>query len=640
MTPINHLLALLQNGWLIIEVILIFGVLILAHELGHFIAAKWTGMRVDEFAIGFGKRLISWKKGETIYSLNLFPLGGYNKIYGMDLEDQEPDSTEETEKRAEKSKGKGRGSKAKETLAPDYSIAPPDDPRAFANRPLGQRFAVIVAGSLANILVAIVVIFGMGVILGFPAAELGEVIPNGPAANAGLMAGDIITDLEGFPIAATDDLHAAVASSDGKPLNLKGLRNGEEFTATVIPLPIRLIDSHFCRLGFAYLNDGTVYYSLPGTPAGRAGLTRGDLILNVDGLRFPSHNLDIESGNGITYIDVFRGLGALRIGIDHFDNEFVEGTYSPFGFLYSQDLLVTAVLPDSIAADAGLSAGDQIVESAQNTWTAAPGEPEGPSKALTVTYERNGAQHRARMVPDESFSRIQVFMDNASLPVLNNLPYNHRLYQAGLRSGDRILSVAGSTTGSGISALLEFERMVGKTVSVVAMVKGSERIFDVRIPGESDRAGMREFLSGLHFNTKYYRADPLTSFVAGIRKCGDIVALIIKTIQYLVSGKASVDAIAGPVGIASFTYDAARNGLVDLINMLVLLTINLGVFNLLPFPALDGGRLIFMVAEGIFRRPVVTVRVENLIHIAGLLLLVLFALFVTYHDIVRRLFSN
>ena len=108
----------------------------------------------------------------------------------------------------------------------------------------------------------------------------------------------------------------------------------------------------------------------------------------------------------------------------------------------------------------------------------------------------------------------------------------------------------------------------------------------------------------------------------------------------LITGEASIDELAGPVGIATITYEAASNGLVDLINIMVLLSVNLAIFNLLPFPALDGGRILFMIPELILRRQVVTVRVENIIHIAGFLLLILFALFITYNDVARLIFGR
>ena len=101
----------------ILAPIFVFAVIVIVHEGGHFIMAKLTGMKVEEFAVGFGPKILSRKRGETVYSLRWIPLGGYNKIAGM--------STDENE-----------------------------DPRAFSNRPVWARLLVILAGSFFNILLA------------------------------------------------------------------------------------------------------------------------------------------------------------------------------------------------------------------------------------------------------------------------------------------------------------------------------------------------------------------------------------------------------------------------------------------------------------------------------------------------------
>jgi len=626
-----YILGLLHGALSVAEVVLIFSILVIGHEYGHFLVAKAFRMRIDEFAIGFGKRLLSWRRGETVYSINLIPVGGYNKIYGMEVIDPEEEARKAAEAR----------SKGTKVALPDSSIAPRDDPRAFVNRPVYQRFCVVLAGSVANILIAVLVVFLMGVTIGFPAAELGGVIPGGPAEGSGLMAGDIITNLDGVRLASTADLHQAVALSDGRALHLKGTRGNQVFSATVIPQPIRLVDTHFCRLGFVYLNDGTVLYLIPSSPAERSGLIPGDIIISVDGLRFPSHRLEIESGSGMLRLRLYRGYQKVNGFVDYFDDEIVRDSYSPFGYFCDGELVVTRVIPGGIADEAGLKAGDRILGGGMETWTSTvAGEPAQAPKVTTLEYERSGKIRHARLAPDPPFSRIQVYMDDAANPVLVRLPYDHRLYQSGLRTGDRILSIAGIPTPNGISAFLEFERHIGKRVSLVALSGGEERVFVVPIPSEKDTDGLNAFFGGLKFETKYFRADPLSSMVTGLKKTKEITGFIFVTIRMLTTGQASVGDLSGPVGIATFTYEAASSGLVDLINIMVLLSVNLAIFNLLPFPALDGGRLLFMFFEFVFRRPVVTVRMENLIHFAGFALLMLLALFVTYHDIARLILGR
>ena len=621
----------LSGALRLVEVILIFSILVIGHEYGHFLVARACGMRVDEFAIGFGKRLFSWKRGETTWSINLVPIGGYNKIYGMDLEDEEesPEAEEDSKPNVPKA-------------APqDYSIAPRDDPRAFVNRPLYQRFFVALAGSVANFVIAILVVFLMGITIGFPAAELGGVIPGGPADTAGLMTGDIVTRLDGVRLSSTADLHNAIRFSNGSALHLAGMRGSERFNATVIPQSIRFVDTHFCRLGFVYLNDGTVLYIRPDSPAERSDIQPGDIIMYVDGIRFPSHRLEIEGGDGVLSLRIYRGYHRAGVDIEYFNNEILHDSYSTFGFFFNEEMIITDTIEGGIADEGGLEPGDEIVGASTQVWlsTELP-EPSDPVRETSFEYRRNGEIYHTRLNPDPGFSRIQVYMDDASLPILSGLPINHRLAQAGMKSGDEILSVEGVPTPNGITAFLELEKHTGRSVTVVALSSGEERVFTIPIPSEQNREELREFFIGLRFKTRYFASDLVGSFIAGTDKSIDITRLIFLTIGMLISGEANLNDLAGPVGIAAITYQAASNGIVDLINIMVLLSVNLAIFNLLPFPALDGGRILFMGFEAILRRPVVNVRVENLIHIAGFLLLLLLALVVAYNDIARLIFSN
>ncbi len=161
----------------IIIFLIILAVLIFVHELGHFIVAKRSGIRVDEFAIGFPPKLFSWQKGETRYVLNLIPFGGYVKIFG-----ENPD---------------------------EESIAGPDSPRSFVNKPKTTQIAVLIAGIVFNILFAWLLI-SVGFMTGLPSAAdstsstqvenprlvITSVAPSSPAERAGILPGDEIQSLK------------------------------------------------------------------------------------------------------------------------------------------------------------------------------------------------------------------------------------------------------------------------------------------------------------------------------------------------------------------------------------------------------------------------------------------------------------
>ena len=187
----------------ILAAVFVFALLVLFHEFGHFITAKMTGMRVDEFAIGFGPKLASVQYGETLYSLRAIPLGGYNRIAGMDLDD---DSAGE---------------------------------RGYSARPIWARMIVILAGSVMNFILPLMIFFGIFFFAGIqtPSEEpvLGAVIEHRPAAQAGLQEGDRITRIDGREIATWQDFVDNIKDDGGKVLTVEFLRDGQPLATTLIP---------------------------------------------------------------------------------------------------------------------------------------------------------------------------------------------------------------------------------------------------------------------------------------------------------------------------------------------------------------------------------------------------------------------
>ncbi len=179
----------------VIATILVFGLLVLVHELGHFITAKLTGMRVSEFAIGFGPKLLWKKSGETEYSVRAIPLGGFNKIDGMDPEEEQ-------------------------------------DERGFSRKPVWARAVVIAAGSLMNfvlpILLFTIVFLANGIETVSDKPMIGALIPGKPAIQSGLSVGDKIVKVNGAPVGnwrevvetirvAKDSLTLELVTAAGKP---------------------------------------------------------------------------------------------------------------------------------------------------------------------------------------------------------------------------------------------------------------------------------------------------------------------------------------------------------------------------------------------------------------------------------------
>ncbi|MDH7499260.1 MAG: RIP metalloprotease RseP [candidate division NC10 bacterium] len=185
----------------ILAAILVLGVLIFAHETGHFLVAKRVGVGVRKFSLGFGPRLLGFRRGETEYLISAVPLGGYVKMMGEDPQEQ-----------------------------------PPDLGRSFSHKSVGKRALIVLAGPCFNLLLAFL-LFWFSFVIGIPAltAKVGEVKEGFPAAAAGIRPGDRIVALDGEEIQNWSQLALRIHRSPGKPLKITLEREGKRQELIIAP---------------------------------------------------------------------------------------------------------------------------------------------------------------------------------------------------------------------------------------------------------------------------------------------------------------------------------------------------------------------------------------------------------------------
>ncbi len=245
-------------------VAVVLGFMILIHEWGHYAAAKLLGVRVEVFSIGFGKRLLGFRRGDTDYRVSAIPLGGYVKMSGENPMDERT-----------------------------------GDPAEFLSHPRWHRFIIAIAGPAMNILLAIGLLTGVYIIHGYeyPAfleqqAVIAWVKHDSPAANAGLQAGDRIVRIDGVENPTWEQLEPKVWLSPNQPLTVTIQRGNETFERTLTPKAVTT--SEVGSAGWYPDESVTVGTLEPGMPASKAGLKEGDHVIAMDGKALPSIEAMIE----------------------------------------------------------------------------------------------------------------------------------------------------------------------------------------------------------------------------------------------------------------------------------------------------------------------------------------------------------
>ena len=219
-------------------------------------------------------------------------------------------------------------------------------------------------------------------------------------------------------------------------------------------------------------------------------------------------------------------------------------------------------------------------------------------------------------------------------PYIGDVSANYPAYTAGIQSGDLLLELDGEKVKNWDKALIKLQTNNGESVTFkVEKSNGNIVEYEVTPKKEVDEAGVESYKFGIATNTsKEYGLFPSLGYA--YNKTISLFGSMWDTLKYLFTGKVGVDQLSGPVGIYSVVDSQAEQGLEAVLFLVAYLSINVGVINLLPFPAFDGGRILFLVIEKIFKKPV-SKKVENVIHTIGFMMIIGLLIYVTFNDILR-----
>ncbi|MGE0631688.1 MAG: RIP metalloprotease RseP [Pseudobdellovibrionaceae bacterium] len=334
---ISHIQSLLS---VIVPFVILLGLLIFVHELGHFLVARFFGVRVEVFSLGFGKKILSYKRGYTNYCLSLIPLGGYVKMFG-----DEPGST----------------------------IAEEDKKFAFTHKPVGQRIWVVLAGPLMNLFFAIF-LFSLISIRGeeLRAPFVGDLKVGSSAALAGFKSGDKILSVNGTEIKTWNEADEIFENHANKPVRVIVQRELDQSTSEFEVTPTLgdnpNILSSKRKIGIVEGLEPNSIDSTVGVKAGSSaalvGLKTGDQITKIN-------DLDIKYWRQVEWILSQKVDGGLKVTAERAEKDkskepavvtvvLTENATAGYG-IEAPDLYLDQVLADSPAQVAGLQSGDRIV---------------------------------------------------------------------------------------------------------------------------------------------------------------------------------------------------------------------------------------------------------------------------------------
>jgi len=294
-------MSVLKVIFIILEVLLLFNLLIFVHELGHFLAARWRGLKIDRFAIWFGKPIWSRKIRGVEYALGWIPAGGYVALPQMATMETIEGKTEHTE----------------EALPPISAM---------------DKIIVAFAGPLFSFLLA-VAFAGVVWMVGKPVTQaeestvIGWVDPDGPAWQAGIRPGDEIVEVDGIPVtkfsgASQDSLTWRIIASEGDEIEIRYKRDGQEYVTRVTPVKreTKWYERKALRqIRVAPAHPARIYEVATNSPAALAGLRHGDEVVRLNGQKIYSFMAVIEAEESLTNGPVKPFTLGIRRGNEEFD---------------------------------------------------------------------------------------------------------------------------------------------------------------------------------------------------------------------------------------------------------------------------------------------------------------------------------
>ena len=576
----DTLISAFQGGIsYIVPMVILLGLIIFIHEMGHFLVAKYYKVRVETFSLGFGPKLFKFTRGETTYALSAIPLGGYVKMFGDEV---------------------------------GGDVQADQRPYAFTHKPVGQRIAIVLAGPLMNFFFAIV-LFMLVALVGEQtlAPKVGDVAETSPAYKAGFRSGDEIVAIAGEPVKTWDAAQRAIEASGGRSLQIQVKREVGDAAATIAAEPKVVANKNVLSWdervgeieGLSYSSRASaIGVSDPRSIAGKAGLRTGDVIASVNGAKVDkwrelerevAKSTDGKLAFGITRNSLTDKPGAKeetvnvdltlpdqakgKSAVDELASLGIENPELYLASLPEEKSFLSSLgikKPEQVpAAVAGLREGDKLLsvngtKASNFDEVAKQIRAYGGDGPLTISYLRDGEERRADVVPNMR-SRT------------STQGREETRYEIGIRP-----------------------MIVDATPATVELVT----------------------------------RNPIAAVQRGVSQTLKWTSLTALSFLRLFQNQVSAKNIGGFLSIGQMAKKSWQMGPAQFLNIMGIISINLFLLNLLPVPVLDGGHLAFYSIEAARGAPLSMKKLEMAQQVGLVLLLGLMA-FALFNDF-SRLFGG
>ena len=679
----------------ILKVVFGLGAVIFVHELGHFLVAKMCGVKCDKFYVGFDvpirlfgqtiipAKLISFKWGETEYGIGAIPLGGYVKMLGQD------DNPGHSEDQIKESLAEGESAESA-ILASGMVDQSKLDPRSFLAKSVIQRMMIISAGVIFNLLFAILfaaIAFRNGV--DYQPPVLGTVVGGGPAWKHD-MAGAEVTSIAGKKVEGYFTyLHFAenvILNSDDSTIPIEFKRPGTDETVSIDVTPEKGFQRENMDIALVGVQRSLIPKigapgTLEGAPAAAAvpALEAGDLIVDINGTPIKTE-VDLRQAlfrdasiDAVFTVERTTGKGddaktetiTTTVGVNP---EKVVGFATTWG-------PIAVIKLDSPATTAGLKEGDLIKQidgahpgdlltldnrmfsKAKNSQTITL-QVERDDKLIDISIQPELPKLASTLGPNKPIAIDSLGIAIATSLTIDTVTPDSPADKAGMLANDTLVSIKylldeeqkSNELYEGLKPLVKFVDDNTSWAEVYESVLQSLKA-GTKLEVTVDRDGKTKVLTmasvasdeffrhtrgiSLEYYEKHYESDNWSdAFANGAYKVVDDLKRVGKTLKTLIQGKISPTNLGGPGTIAVVATSEAAASTSRLLLFLTFLSANLAIVNFLPIPVLDGGHMMFLAYEGIFRRPV-NERVQLILTYGGLAFVLCLMVFVISMDVGR-----